>query len=481
MLEWATRWQDTLSQHTLIGTGTTAGRLKTALGLEVEGLMSGPLGGDQQIGARIAEQQLASRPPLVFAGECRQLQESLARVAKGDGFLLQGGDCAESFDGFQTDAVRDTFRVLLQMALVLQFSGGTPVTKLGRMAGQFAKPRSAPFETVNGEELPSYRGDIINSSVNDYEQRIADPARMLTAYDQCANTLNLLRAFASGGYASLETVHRWNLDFVQGSAEAAKFSALADRLTETLEFMKACGIDTRTNPAFTTTPFYTSHEALLLPYEEALTRQDSTTGDYYCTSAHFLWVGERTRQLDGAHIEFMRGIANPVGVKISDKMATDELIELVRVMNPNNTPGRLTLITRMGAEKLRDHLPRFIRAIKEEGAVVTWVCDPMHGNTITSTCGRFKTRNYTAIKEELEAFFDVHEAEGSHPGGMHLEMTGADVTECVGGASGVSMEDLDKAYETHCDPRLNSAQALEIAFMVAERLRGQAGLPAMLD
>lgn len=371
----------------------------------------------------IAEQQLASRPPLVFAGECRQLQESLARVAKGDGFLLQGGDCAESFDGFETDAVRDTFRVLLQMALVLQFSGGTPVTKLGRMAGQFAKPRSAPFETVNGEELPSYRGDIINSSVNDYEQRIADPARMLTAYDQCANTLNLLRAFASGGYASLETVHRWNLDFVQGSAEAAKFSALADRLTETLEFMKACGIDTRTNPAFTTTPFYTSHEALLLPYEEALTRQDSTTGDYYCTSAHFLWVGERTRQLGNAHLEFLRGVKNPLGVKISDKADPSEVLRVLDVLDPENTPGRVTLISRMGAEALRDKYPSIIKAVTNAGRDVVWHTDPMHGNTIKTDSG-YKTRKFDAIRAELRAFFDAHEALGTHAGGVHLEMTG---------------------------------------------------------
>lgn len=415
-------------------------------------------------------EELQRVPPLVFAGEVRRLQQRLAAAAEGNGFVLFGGDCAESFDNFSTDGIRDLFRVILQMSVVLMYGASTPVVKVGRVAGQFAKPRSSDTEMVDGVELPSYRGDIINGPENTPEARVPDPKRLVRAYNQSAATLNLLRAFASGGYASLLRMENWELDFVRNSEQGERFHELAAQMRQAIKFMEAAGV-TENSPAFAETEFYTSHECLLMDYESTLTREDSTTGLWYNCSAHLVWTGERTRQLDGAHIEFMRGIANPVGVKISDKMATDELIELVRVMNPNNTPGRLTLITRMGAEKLRDHLPRFIRAIKEEGAVVTWVCDPMHGNTITSTCGRFKTRNYTAIKEELEAFFDVHEAEGSHPGGMHLEMTGADVTECVGGASGVSMEDLDKAYETHCDPRLNCEQALEVAFMVADRLQ----------
>jgi 3-deoxy-7-phosphoheptulonate synthase len=350
-----------------------------------------------------------------------------------------------------------------------------PVTKLGRIAGQFATPRSAPTEMVDGVELDSYRGDIINDSSNDPAKRVPDPARMVTAYDQCANTLNLLRAFATGGYASLRSVHGWNLDFINDSAEAAKFAALADRISETLAFLDACGMDTEESPIFASTPFYTSHEALLLPYEEALTRQDSTTGDWYCTSAHFLWVGERTRQLGKAHLEFLRGVKNPLGVKVSDKASPDEILKVLDVLDPDNTPGRVTLISRMGADALREHYPKIVRAVEAEGRKVVWHSDPMHGNTIKTDSG-FKTRKFDAIREELRAFFDAHEEMGTHAGGVHLEMTGQDVTECLGGSSGNVLEDdLGSRYLTHCDPRLNAKQSLELAFLIAEGIRRRSG------
>ncbi len=419
-----------------------------------------------------AEAKLKGYPPLVFAGEARNLKRNLADVAAGRAFLMQGGDCAESFAEFHPDNIRDTFRVILQMAVVLTFAGAMPVVKVGRIAGQFAKPRSSDTEIQDGVELPAYRGDIINASPFDEVSRRPDPERMIQAYAQAASTLNLLRAFAQGGYADLHNVHRWNLGFIAGSPSGERYRALADRISETLEFMEACGITPDSAPQLRSTEFYTSHEALLLGYEQAMTRIDSTTGDWYDTSAHLLWIGDRTRQPDSAHIEFARGIRNPLAVKCGPTLTNDDLIRLCDVLNPTNEPGRLTLIARFGADKVEEHLPRLIRAIKREGRTVVWSCDPMHGNTIKSTSG-FKTRPFERVLKEVQTFFAVHRSEGSHAGGVHLELTGQNVTECTGGAAAITDADLSSRYHTHCDPRLNANQALELAFLVAEGIRAE--------
>jgi 3-deoxy-7-phosphoheptulonate synthase len=426
--------------------------------------------------AKIAavEAKLKSYPPLVFAGEARNLTAALGDVAQGKAFLLQGGDCAESFAEFHPDNIRDTFRVLLQMAVVLTFSGSMPVVKVGRIAGQFAKPRSAPTETVDGVELPSYRGDIVNGPDFTAEARVPDPERLVQAYLQSASTLNLLRAFAQGGYADLHNVHRWNLGFIAGSPAGDKYQALADRISETLGFMEACGITPDSTPQLRTTDFYTSHEALLLGYEQAMTRVDSTSGDWYDTSAHMLWIGDRTRQPDGAHVEFMRGIKNPIGLKCGPSLKHDELLRLIDVLNPNNIPGRLTLIGRFGSDTAGDLWPKLIRAVAREGKKVVWSCDPMHGNTIKSSSG-YKTRPVDRILKEVQAFFGAHRAEGTHPGGVHFEMTGRDVTECTGGAVMITDADLSSRYDTACDPRLNASQVLELGFLISESLKGLAG------
>lgn len=418
---------------------------------------------------------MKSFSPLVFAGEVRSLHEQLARACSGQGFLLMGGDCAEAFNEFNVDHVRDTFRVMLQMSLVLTFGSAMPIIKVGRMAGQFAKPRSEPDEVRDGKTLPSYRGDIINREDFTEGSRRHDPKNMISAYHQSAQTLNILRAFSTGGYADISRLHAWNLDFVEQTAEGSRYRKFATKVDESLRFMKAIGVDT-SSPTFTKTDFYTAHECLLLPYEEALTREDSTTGRWYDCSGHMLWVGERTRELDGAHLEFTRGIGNPLGVKISDKCSPEELIRIIDTMNPQNTPGRLTIVVRMGAEKLRKNLPGLIRAVQREGKSVLWISDPVHGNTYKTDNG-MKTRDFDAIRAELRAFFDVHDEMGSHPGGVHLEMTGEDVTECTGGVSGVTEDTLKERYHTYCDPRLNGAQAIELAFLIAERLRLRTGLP----
>ncbi len=418
------------------------------------------------------EKQLRSYPPLVFAGEARRLKAALAKVSEGNAFLLQGGDCAESFAEFHPDNIRDTFRVMLQMAVVLTFGAALPIVKVGRMAGQFAKPRSASDETIDGVTLPSYRGDNINGMDFTKEARVPDPQRMVQAYNQSAATLNLLRAFAQGGYADLHKVHQWTLGFMADAATAEKYSRFADRIQETLEFMEACGLTGETVPQIRETEFYTSHEALLLPYEEALTRNDSTSGQWYGCSAHMLWLGERTRQPDHAHVEFMRGIQNPIGVKIGPKTTPDDLMALCDALNPQNEAGRLTLISRMGAERVAEHLPTLLRAITREGRKVVWTCDPMHANTVKSSTG-YKTRRFDAVLGEVRSFFAVHRAEGTHPGGVHFEMTGQDVTECVGGTQAVSEASLGDRYHTHCDPRLNASQALELAFLIAEALKDE--------
>jgi len=415
------------------------------------------------------EERLASFPPLVFAGEARKLKKSLAEVAEGEAFLLQGGDCAESFAEHGADNIRDFFRAFLQMAIVLTFAGSQPVVKVGRIAGQFAKPRSSDNETKDGKTLPSYRGDIINGIEFTEGARIPNPERQIEAYRQSAATLNLLRAFAQGGYANLDNVHQWMLGFVAGSPEAERYSALADRISETMAFMRAIGIDAENHPSLRETDFFTSHEALLLGYEQALTRVDSTSGDWYATSGHMIWIGDRTRQLDHAHIEFCRGIQNPLGLKCGPSSEPDDLLRLIDRLNPENKAGRLTLITRFGHERVEECLPKLIRAVEREGRKVVWSCDPMHGNTIT--LNRYKTRPFERILAEVQAFFDVHRAEGTHPGGIHIEMTGKDVTECTGGARPILAEDLSDRYHTHCDPRLNANQALELAFLVAELLK----------
>jgi 3-deoxy-7-phosphoheptulonate synthase len=424
---------------------------------------------DEAALARV-EETLQRFPPLVFAGEARRLKTRLADVAAGKAFLLQGGDCAESFAEFHPNNIRDSFKVLLQMAVVLTFGAACPVVKVGRMAGQFAKPRSSDSETQNGVTLPSYRGDIINGLDFDGAAREPDPQRMVQAYSQSAATLNLLRAFAQGGYADLHRVHAWNQDFVAGSPQGERYQALADRLTETLDFMAACGLNSETTPQIRETEFYTCHEALFLAYEEALTRVDSTTGDWYDCSAHLVWLGDRTRQVDGAHAEFLSGIENPIGMKCGPTLEPDDLLRLIDRLSPDNEPGRLTLITRMGADKVAAKLPLLIRAVQREGRQVVWCIDPMHGNTITSSTG-YKTRVFDRILEELHGAFAIHLAEGSYAGGVHFELTGQNVTECVGGAQGVTEASLAERYHTHCDPRLNASQALELAFEVAEALK----------
>jgi 3-deoxy-7-phosphoheptulonate synthase len=416
------------------------------------------------------EAKLATFPPLVFAGEARELKKSLAQVASGHGFLLQGGDCAESFLEHRADNIRDFFRVFLQMAVVLTYAGGSPVVKVGRIAGQFAKPRSSPNEKRDGVELPSYRGDIINGPEFTPEARIPDPVRQIEAYRQSAATLNLIRAFATGGYADLERVHQWNMGFVKDSPQGHRYQALADRIAETLGFMRACGITSENTPQLRTTSFYTSHEALLLGYEQALTRLDSPSGDYYATSGHMIWIGDRTRQPDHAHIEFCRGVKNPIGLKCGPSLDGDGLLRLLDILNPKDEPGRMTLICRFGHEKVGQHLPKLIRAVQKAGRSVVWSCDPMHGNTISAATG-YKTRPFDRILKEVETFFDVHRAEGTHAGGIHVEMTGQNVTECTGGAAMISEMDLQDRYHTHCDPRLNADQSLELAFLVAERMK----------
>jgi len=416
------------------------------------------------------EAKLRLYPPLVFAGEARRLKASLAEVAEGRAFVLQGGDCAESFQDFTANVIRDSFRVLLQMAVVLTFGAGVPVVKMGRMAGQFAKPRSSDTETIGGETLPSYRGDIINGPGFDAASRIPDPARMETGYFQSAGSLNLLRAFATGGYSDLHEVHRWNLEFAARSPLAARYQDLASRIDETLAFMAACGMTSASTPQIRETDFYTSHEALLLPYEQALTRVDSTSGDWYACSAHFLWIGDRTRQPDHAHVEFLRGVKNPLGLKVGPTTSVDDLLRLIDLLNPTNEAGRLTLISRMGADKVETLLAPLVRAVKRAGKKVVWLCDPMHGNTI-STANKTKTRSFDAILGEVSGFFNVHAAEGTWAGGVHVEMTGREVTECIGGAHQLSEADLADRYETFCDPRLNAEQSLELAFLVSEELK----------
>jgi 3-deoxy-7-phosphoheptulonate synthase len=415
------------------------------------------------------ERQLAGFPPLVFAGEARKLKAALGKVASGDAFLLQGGDCAESFAEHSADNIRDFFRVFLQMAIVLTFAGSSPVVKVGRIAGQFAKPRSSDTETIEGTTLPSYRGDIVNDISFEAAAREPDAKRQLEAYRQSAATLNLLRAFATGGYANLDNVHRWMLGFVRDPAQASRYDELADRITQTLSFMRAIGIDPEMHPEMRTTDFYTSHEALLLGYEQALTRVDSTSGEWYATSGHMIWIGDRTRQPDHAHVEYARGVRNPIGLKCGPSLTPDGLLRLADILDPAREPGRLTLICRFGAGKVEDHLPGLVRAMKREGRTPVWSCDPMHGNTVKA--GSYKTRPFELITHEIRSFFAVHRAEGTHAGGLHLEMTGKDVTECTGGARALTDGDLQDRYHTFCDPRLNADQALEVAFMTAELIK----------
>ena len=422
------------------------------------------------------EGELRRQPPLVFAGEARRLTELLGQVADGKAFLLQGGDCAESFKEFSADNIRDLFRLILQMAVILTFAGGRPVVKVGRLAGQFAKPRSSSVEEIGGVTLPSYRGDIVNGMDFDEASRVPDPERLLKAYHQASSTLNLLRAFAGGGYADLYNVHRWTLGFVADSPSGARYRELADKISETLEFMSAIGLTPDKQPEIHRVEVFTSHEALLLNYEEALTRVDSTTGDWYDTSAHMLWIGERTRQLDGAHVEFARGVKNPIGVKIGPGVEPDELLRLIEALNPGNIPGRLTLVGRFGAEKIADRFPRLAAATAREGRSVVWSVDPMHGNTLKAANG-YKTRPFDRILAEVKSFVEIAGAEGVHPGGVHLEMTGQNVTECTGGARALTEDDLSSRYHTHCDPRLNAEQALELSFLLAEKLRAERAGP----
>lgn len=420
------------------------------------------------------EDTLSTYPPLVFAGETRRLKAELADVAMGKGFLLQGGDCAEAFSQFNPNNIRDTFRVLLQMAVVLTYGASCPVVKIGRLAGQFAKPRSSDTETKGDITLPSYRGDAVNGIEFTEEARIPDPDRLIQMYNQSASTLNLLRALAQGGYANLDKVHKWNLDFVSGTTEGERYQDLSKRISDALAFMDACGINSSTVPALRETELYTSHEALLLNYEQAMTRVDSTLDgeEWYDTSAHFVWIGERTRLLDEAHIEFMRGIGNPIGCKCGPTMTPDDLIRLIDAVNPNNEAGKLTLITRMGNGKIEDGLLPLLERVKSEGRHVVWSCDPMHGNTVTAE-GGYKTRHFDAILGEVKGFFAAHKAAGTHAGGVHFEMTGQNVTECVGGTYEVKEGDLGDRYHTHCDPRLNANQALEMAFLLADALKDE--------
>jgi 3-deoxy-7-phosphoheptulonate synthase len=417
-----------------------------------------------------AEARLASLPPLVFAGEARHLTRQLADVANGEAFLLQAGDCAESFAEFSADSIRDKLKIILQMAVVLTYAAGVPVVKVGRIAGQFAKPRSAPTERVGDVELESFRGHMVNDEAFDPEARRPDPERLVAAYHQSASTLNLLRAFTKGGFADLSQVHVWNQQFVSSSAEGQRYERIAWEIDRALRFMAACGIDLGAEEGLHEVDFWTCHEALILPYEECLTRMDSLTGDWYDCSAHMVWVGDRTRQLDGAHVEFASGINNPVAVKVGPTCTPGEVVALCDRLNPDRLPGRLTLITRIGAPRLAELLPTVVRAVEAEGHPVVWVCDPMHGNTFTSAGGR-KTRRFDDIISELRAFFDVHRDEGTWPGGVHVELTGDDVTECLGGAEEIFEGDLEERYTTTCDPRLNARQSLDLAYRVAEFLR----------
>ena len=419
---------------------------------------------------RECENKLSKLPPLVFAGEVRNLKDELAKVTQGHGFLLQGGDCAESFANFNAVNIRDMFKIILQMAIVLTFAGGCPVVKVGRVAGQFAKPRSSDYEEINGVKLPSYRGDIINGFEFNESARVPDPKRMIDAYYQSASTLNLLRAFSRGGLANLHEVHRWNLGFVKRSELDEKFEKLASELTNALKFMEACGVTTSNTPTLSETKLYTSHEALLLPYEEALTRVDSLSGDWYDCSAHMLWIGERTRGVDDAHVHFLSGVKNPIGCKIGPNATADDVIKLANKLNPNNENGRLNIIIRMGADKIESRLPNILKDIKSEGLNILWSIDPMHGNTVKASNG-YKTREFDNVLREVKSFFDIHHACGTIPGGVHLEMTGQDVTECTGGAFKVTQEALASRYETQCDPRLNADQALELAFLIADEVK----------
>ena len=416
------------------------------------------------------EKELTSSPPLVFAGEARTLRAQLREVARGEAFLLQGGDCAEAFAEFHVDTIRDTFKVMLQMAVVLTYGAALPVVKVGRMAGQFAKPRSSDFEIQDGVSLPSYRGDIVNGIAFDAEARVPDPTRQMRAYYQSALTLNLIRAFSQGGMANLEKVHRWNLEFIKDSPQSERYEQLANSLDETLGFMRAIGLTPETAPQLRETDIYTSHEALLPGYEEALIRVDSLTGDYYATSAHMLWIGDRTRQVDGAHVELLRGVGNPIGLKCGPSLEPEDLISLISTLDPDNDPGRLTLITRHGADQVERFLPPIVEAVEREGFEVVWSCDPMHANTIISSNG-YKTRPFERVAAEVEQFFEVHRSMGTHAGGVHFEMTGKNVTECTGGATRIEEENLADRYHTHCDPRLNASQALELAFIIADQLK----------
>jgi len=419
---------------------------------------------------QIVEKKLQSLPPLVFAGEARDLKQRLAAVSRGEAFLLQAGDCAESFDGFSADAIREKLRVILQMAVVLTYSSGVPAVKVGRIAGQFAKPRSSPTESQDNTELPSFRGHMVNDLPFSEDDRRPQVERLLTAYHQSSSTLNLLRAFTKGGFADLNRVQAWNQEFVKQSEQGQRYSTLAAEIDRALRFMEAAGISS-SHPEIHEADFYTSHEALILQYEEALTRQDSLTGDWYDCSAHMLWIGERTRDLGGAHVEFLRGVKNPLGCKVGPAVSAEDVIALCETLNPDREPGRLTLITRMGAEKLATNLPPLLEAVKESGHPVVWACDPMHGNTFTSESGH-KTRHFDAIMEEVTAFFTAHNNAGTWPGGIHIELTGDDVTECIGGpTAAVADADLPHRYETMCDPRLNAKQSLDLAFQAAELLQ----------
>ena len=417
-----------------------------------------------------ALKQIESYPPLVFAGEARTLMASLGQVANGNAFLLQAGDCAESFEEFTAVNIREKLRVILQMAVVLTYSMGVPVVKVGRIAGQFAKPRSSNTETVGGRELLSFRGHMVNDPAPHDEARIPDPQRLVQAYHQSASTLNLLRAFTKGGFADLNRVHAWNQEFVATSAEGQRYEQMAAEIERALAFMRACGVDTESHSALHEVDVYTSHEALILGYEEALTRQDSLTGQWYDCSAHMLWIGERTRQLDGAHVEFLRGVGNPIGVKIGPTTTADYVLSLCEALNPNRVPGRLTLVSRMGADKIEASLRPLLRAVREAGHPVVWICDPMHANTFTADNGR-KTRHFDEILREIVGFVAAHRAENTWPGGIHIELTGENVTECLGGVEAVSQGDLDTRYETVCDPRLNARQSIDLAFRVADMIR----------
>ncbi|OQX73919.1 MAG: 3-deoxy-7-phosphoheptulonate synthase class II [Campylobacteraceae bacterium 4484_4] len=423
---------------------------------------------DQQL-LKDVEERLSKFPPLVFAEEVRSLKKQLADVTEGKAFLLQGGDCAESFAEFNADNIKDFFKVMLQMSVILTFAGGKPVVKVGRIAGQFAKPRSSDTETIGDVTLPSYRGDIINSIEFTEEARRPDPERMIRAYHQSAATQNLIRAFARGGFADLHKVHQWNLDFAKGPSNR-RYQELADKIAQALDFMEACGVNSENMPNLRQTVLYTSHEALLLNYEEALTRKDSLTGDWYDCSAHMLWIGDRTRQVDGAHVEFLRGVKNPVGIKAGPTTTVDDLLKLIDTLNPENEAGKLNVIVRMGAENVKEHFPKLLRAVKAEGKKVLWSCDPMHGNTIKAS-NSYKTRDFEKVLQEVKNFFEIHKAEGTHAGGIHLEMTGKDVTECIGGGQKITEETLASRYHTHCDPRLNAHQAIELAFLIADTLK----------